>query len=168
MGRNPVCYNYRATLISYRSCLKPIDTFRGVYLDRFNNLLGENAAAMSDYFGHAPDDTYVKVSGDEEDDDEEQSEEEDETDRDDEVSEEDAPPLSASEFASRLAEKSNVVGASFGTSDGITVFRKYPLDSPLDSLPGHADNLAREVGKFFAWAWPLFQASCTGRWNTDT
>ncbi len=28
MGRNPVCYNYRATLISYRSCLKPVDTFR--------------------------------------------------------------------------------------------------------------------------------------------
>ena len=27
MGRNPVCYNYNATLISYRSCLKPIDTF---------------------------------------------------------------------------------------------------------------------------------------------
>ena len=30
MGRNPVCYNYRATLISYRSCLKPVDTFRTV------------------------------------------------------------------------------------------------------------------------------------------
>jgi hypothetical protein len=28
MGRNPVCYNYRATLISFRSCLKPLDTFR--------------------------------------------------------------------------------------------------------------------------------------------
>jgi hypothetical protein len=28
MGRNPVCYSYRATLISYRSCLKPLDTFR--------------------------------------------------------------------------------------------------------------------------------------------
>ena len=28
MGQNPVCYNYRATLISYRSCLKPVDTFR--------------------------------------------------------------------------------------------------------------------------------------------
>jgi predicted DNA-binding protein YlxM (UPF0122 family) len=33
MGRNPECYNYRATLISYRSCLKPIDTFRLMYLD---------------------------------------------------------------------------------------------------------------------------------------
>ncbi len=28
-GRRPVYYNYRATLISYRSCLKPIDTLRG-------------------------------------------------------------------------------------------------------------------------------------------
>ena len=28
MGRNPVCYNYRATLISDRSCLKPVDTLR--------------------------------------------------------------------------------------------------------------------------------------------
>jgi len=30
MGRNSVSYSYRATLISYGSCLKPIDTFRGV------------------------------------------------------------------------------------------------------------------------------------------
>src|SRR5208337_3590488 len=28
MGRNHACYNYRATLISYRSCLKPLDTLR--------------------------------------------------------------------------------------------------------------------------------------------
>jgi hypothetical protein len=28
MGRNPVCYNYRATLIPKSSCLKPVDTFR--------------------------------------------------------------------------------------------------------------------------------------------
>ena len=28
MGRNPVCYKYIATLIPYRSCLKPVDTFR--------------------------------------------------------------------------------------------------------------------------------------------
>ena len=34
MGRNPLCYNYRATLISYPSCLKPVDTFR------YSNLLG--------------------------------------------------------------------------------------------------------------------------------
>jgi hypothetical protein len=27
-GGNPVCYNYRATLISLSSCLKPVDTFR--------------------------------------------------------------------------------------------------------------------------------------------
>ena len=27
-GPEPVCYNYRATLISYRKCLKPIDMFR--------------------------------------------------------------------------------------------------------------------------------------------
>src|SRR5208337_3789516 len=31
MGRNHVCYNYRATLISYRSCLKALDTFRPVW-----------------------------------------------------------------------------------------------------------------------------------------
>jgi len=28
MGRNPVCYNYRATLIPKSSCLKPVDTHR--------------------------------------------------------------------------------------------------------------------------------------------
>jgi len=32
MGQNPVCYNYRATLISFRSCLKPLDTLRTLLL----------------------------------------------------------------------------------------------------------------------------------------
>jgi len=30
IGRSPVCYNYRTTLISFRSCLKPVDRFRWV------------------------------------------------------------------------------------------------------------------------------------------
>ena len=44
MGRNPVCYNYRATLISYRSCLKPIDTFRFHLRFWWNRLIGTNPA----------------------------------------------------------------------------------------------------------------------------
>jgi len=33
MGPNPVYFDYHTTLISHRSCLKPVDTFRGVHLD---------------------------------------------------------------------------------------------------------------------------------------
>jgi hypothetical protein len=36
MGPNPVCYNYRATLISLSSCLKPIDTFRTGRIAQFS------------------------------------------------------------------------------------------------------------------------------------
>ena len=43
MGRNPVCYNYRATLISYRSCLKPVDTFRPFFI----RALGRKGAVMN-------------------------------------------------------------------------------------------------------------------------
>jgi hypothetical protein len=32
MGQNPVCYNYRATLISYRSCFKPVETLRAMFV----------------------------------------------------------------------------------------------------------------------------------------
>lgn len=35
---------------------------------------------------------------------------------------------------------------------------------PLDRLPECSPGLANEVGKFFQWVWPFFQASRTGRW----
>src|SRR5271165_2224941 len=41
MGRNRACYNYRATLISYRSCLKALDTFRYVWQGSQNHAYGK-------------------------------------------------------------------------------------------------------------------------------
>jgi hypothetical protein len=34
----------------------------------------------------------------------------------------------------------------------------------LDTLPEHDDTLVQEIGEFFTWAWPLFEASVTGVW----
>ena len=46
-SRTPACYNYRAALISYRSCLKPVDTFRDEKGPRCRPLGFSGAAHMS-------------------------------------------------------------------------------------------------------------------------
>jgi len=43
---------------------------------------------------------------------------------------------------------------------GVGVIREFPLQS----LPEHDDTLVQEIGEFFTWAWPLFEASVTGVW----
>jgi hypothetical protein len=34
----------------------------------------------------------------------------------------------------------------------------------LETLPDHDETLVDEVGEYFTWAWPLFEASVTGTW----
>lgn len=53
------------------------------------------------------------------------------------------------------------------SSDGLNgdladfaIVREYPLGS----LPDHRETLIDEVGKYFAWSWPFFEASRTGTW----
>ena len=54
MGWNPVCYNYRATLISKSSCLKPVDTFRGSpwengYVESFHSRLRDELTNREEF-----------------------------------------------------------------------------------------------------------------------
>jgi hypothetical protein len=65
--------------------------------------------------------------------------------------------LTSREFATRLAQASTPCGTFAEVS--------VKLEYPLDSLLYYADSLVDEVGKFFTWAWPLFEASRTGRWR---
>jgi 5-methylcytosine-specific restriction protein B len=38
---------------------------------------------------------------------------------------------------------------------------------PIEQLPEQSSGLVDEIGKFFVWLWPFFQASRTGQWNTE-
>lgn len=38
---------------------------------------------------------------------------------------------------------------------------------PIELLPERSSGLVDEIGKFFIWVWPFFQASRTGQWNTE-
>jgi MoxR-like ATPase len=142
------------------------------HTENFNKALRESTAAIAEYFRNAPTDTVIKLGGDDEEEDEgdeveevEEAEGGTEGEMEGDVGEDEEDEREyelAVKFAERLAASDGVAGASFGTSYGITVQRVY---DGLDSLPKHADGLVEEVGEFFTWAWPLFQASCTGRWG---
>ena len=110
----------------------------GAYLERFHAALSGSVDAVAEYFQHAPKDTIVSVGKGE-----------------------DAEELSPSEFAGHLKAGGPDSISSLDTAADIEVYRHYPLDTLLD----HVDALVEEVGEFFAWAWPLFQAAVTGKWH---
>lgn len=43
-----------------------------------------------------------------------------------------------------------------------SIIRRFPLTE----LPAKAQTLADEIGQFFEWVWPFFEASRTGKWET--
>jgi hypothetical protein len=112
------------------------------YLSRLHTVLKGNAPNVAVYMRGSPEDTIVRIRADE-------KEEE----------------LSPEEFAVRLeADANSSVAAMDNSSTHIDVIREYPLDSLLD----HVDDLVDEVGEFFVWAWPLFEASVIGNWKKPT
>jgi hypothetical protein len=111
----------------------------GEHVERFNKAIHDATAAIAQYFRTAPPDTIVELSDDGE----------------------KWYELSPAEFVERLEAGAGVADAPFGTCCGINVQSVY---NDLDSLLNHADRLAEEVGGFFTWAWPLFEASLTGKW----
>jgi hypothetical protein len=38
---------------------------------------------------------------------------------------------------------------------------------PIEQLPDRSPGLVDEIGRFFIWVWPFFQASRTGQWNVE-
>ena len=43
----------------------------------------------------------------------------------------------------------------------IDIIREFPLST----LSEHADSFVQEVGDYFTWLWPFFEAAITGRWD---
>ncbi len=64
------------------------------------------------------------------------------------------PGKSADEFVKSLSDES----LTWETS--IDVVQEFPLDE----LPERSQSLVDDVGTFFQWVWPFFQAARTGKW----
>jgi hypothetical protein len=71
---------------------------------------------------------------------------------------EDRRTLTSAEFAALLTSTNET---TLTGNEPISVYREFSLDE----LPQKATTLADEVGEFFRWVWPFFQASRTGIWT---
>jgi hypothetical protein len=71
-----------------------------------------------------------------------------------------AEGIDAHLFAAQLDQPN----PKLGLDEPINVVRRFPLTE----LPVKAQTLADEIGQFFEWVWPFFEASRTGIWEVAT
>lgn len=109
------------------------------YTANLHSAIAANRLAVKKYLQSAPKGTIVRPS-----------------------SADDADGEDARSFAARLDD---IDPASDRTipfpNECINIIRWFPIEE----LPEHAKNLASEIGEFFRWAWPFFDAARTGQWN---
>jgi hypothetical protein len=109
----------------------------GAYLERLHDALRSSPQSVADYARHAPGDTIIRLTfGDE------------------------IAQLSPREFAIRITGSNGDGLETDVPFSDIDIIREYPLSS----LPDHAEKFVAEVGEYFAWVWPFFDAAVTGRW----
>jgi hypothetical protein len=108
------------------------------YIERLLTAISDDRQSVADYAEKAPADTLVRV-----------------------MTGFDEKGFSPVEFAESIRNEKDA--ANFGLEGVITridVLREYDLET----LPEHDDSVVEEVGSYFIWAWPFFQASMTGTW----
>jgi len=108
------------------------------YLDRLAAVVEANRSLVADYTRSAPADTLIRL-----------------------YSGEGTVQLSPSEFAESLAQPATAQFGLDGPLTDIVIIREFPLSSLVD----HAATFVEEVGEYFTWLWPFFEAAMTGRWN---
>jgi MoxR-like ATPase len=107
------------------------------YMSRLLRTIAANRAAIANYLRSAPTDTIVRLFFGE-------------TQRE----------LSPAEFADRVVGDANGMFGFDDTLTSIQIIREYPLDD----LPEHAESFVDEVGTYFTWAWPFFDAAMSMKW----
>jgi MoxR-like ATPase len=113
----------------------------GNYLERLSDAFTNSREAVADYLRHAPDKTIIRlVIGDK------------------------TIEYSPTEFAAWLMGLTDDVLRTDTPIADIDIIREYPLST----LPDLAETLVDEVGRYFTWAWPLFDAAVTGHWPVTT
>ena len=110
----------------------------GDYLERLLTTLFAYRQSIAEYVCNAPSDTIVRLDcGDA------------------------TTDLTVSEFADKLLNVTDPTLGVEGEFNNVAIIREYPLET----LPHHADNLVDEVGEYFRWLWPFFEASVSGTWK---
>ncbi len=108
------------------------------YLGRLVTAVDANRSAVAQYIRSAPARTVIRL-----------------------FSETDTFQHTPVEFAELLTQSS---APWFGVDKLLTnigIIREFPLST----LPEHAGTFVDEVGDYFTWLWPFFEAAMTGRWN---
>ena len=108
------------------------------YLDRLVAVVEANRSLVAEYIRSAPADTLIRL-----------------------YSGESTVQLSPSEFAESLAQPAKARFGLEGPLTDISIIREFPLSTLVD----HAATFVDEVGEYFTWVWPLFEAAMTGHWN---
>ncbi|MDA1053172.1 MAG: AAA family ATPase [Planctomycetota bacterium] len=108
------------------------------YLDRLVAVVEANRSLVAEYIRSAPADTLIRL-----------------------YSGEGTVQLSPSEFAESLAQPAKARFGLEGPLTDIEIIREFSLTTLVD----HAATFVDEVGEYFTWAWPFFEAAMTGRWN---
>ena len=108
------------------------------YLDRLVAVVEANRSVVAEYIRSAPADTLIRL-----------------------YSGEGTVQLSPSEFAESLDQPAKDRFGLEGPLTDIEIIREFPLATLVD----HAATFVDEVGEYFTWAWPFFEAAMTGRWN---
>jgi hypothetical protein len=113
----------------------------GDYLERLLTTLHTNRQDAAEYVRTAPPDTIVRLEFAEA-----------------------STDLTPDEFADRMGNATDSVLAADATPINLMFIRELPLAT----LPEHMDGLIDEIGEYFRWNWPFFDASVTGVWNAGT
>jgi MoxR-like ATPase len=108
------------------------------YVDRLSQLIAARRESVAHYLRTAPADTRVLVATA----DEEQN-------------------VDPATFAELLMSDHGTARTT--TVKHVAIIRQYPLDA----LPSHSFMLVDDVGDFFTWVWPFFEAAMTGVWNAS-
>jgi hypothetical protein len=111
------------------------------YLGRLVTAVDANRVAVADYIRSAPAGTLIRV-----------------------FSETDTVQHTPAEFATFLTKSSEPWLGFDNSLTNIGIIREFPLST----LPEHAATFVEEVGEYFTWAWPFFEAAMTGRWNATS
>jgi MoxR-like ATPase len=110
------------------------------YITNFHAAIAANRPAVQEYLLSAPEGTVVGLDASD-----------------------DAMPIDVRVFAAQLAETdSNSGQPAISVTTPISIIRQFALEV----LPQRAETLASDVGDFFRWVWPFFDAARTGVWST--
>ena len=112
------------------------------YIANFHAAITANRPAVQEYLLSAPEGTVVGLDASD-----------------------DAMPIDVRVFAAQLAETDSDSGQpAISATTPISIIRQFALEE----LPQRAETLASDVGDFFRWVWPFFDAARTGVWSTPS